>query len=105
MYSYTLDGKKIGVLTTKEVQRADGLAMDTAGNLLVTDYNTNVVVYSPCGEVVKTIQVAGSRHTTECRDWHRWNSNGSSICFFQSLFVLTPATNRDHEPSHSIEIE
>ena len=65
VYSYTLDGKKIGVLTTKEVHVADGLAMDTAGNLLVTDHNTNVVVYSPCGEVVKTIQVAGSRHTTD----------------------------------------
>ena len=65
VYSYTLDGKKLGMFTIKEVQRADGLAMDTAGNLLVTEYNTNVVVYSPCGEVVKTIQVAGSRHTTD----------------------------------------
>ena len=65
VYSYTLDGKKIGVLTTKEVRIADGLAMDTAGNLLVTDHNTKVVVYSPCGEVVKTIQVAGSRQTSD----------------------------------------
>ena len=39
--------------------------MDTADNLLVTDHNTKVVVYSPCGEVVKTIQVAGSRQTSD----------------------------------------
>ena len=65
VYSYTLDGKKIGVLTTKEIRHADGLAMDTAGNLLVTDHFTKVVVYSPCGEVVKTIQIAGSRGTAD----------------------------------------
>ena len=36
VYSYSLDGKKLGVLTTKEVHVADCLAMDNAGNLLVT---------------------------------------------------------------------
>ena len=70
MYSYTLDGKKIGVLTTKEVQRADGLAMDTAGNLLVTDYNTNVVVYSPCGELLKPSKLLEVVIQPNVRDWH-----------------------------------
>ena len=66
VYSYSLDGKKLGVLTTKEVHVADGLAMDNAGNLLVTDNRVPLVaVYSPCGEVVKIIRFAGSRYTTD----------------------------------------
>ena len=53
VYSFTLEGVKLGTFTTKEI--ADGLAMDNAGHLLVTDHKSSVAVYSPCGEVVKTI--------------------------------------------------
>ena len=38
---------------------ADGLAMDSAGNLLVTNNSGGkVLVYSPCGPLIKTIQVS-----------------------------------------------
>ena len=60
VYTYTPEGRQVGVTTYKEVQYADGLAMDTAGNLLIADYNGGKVeVYSPCGALIKTIRPGG----------------------------------------------
>ena len=65
VYTYTPEGKQVGVTTYKEVQNADGLAMDTAGNLLIADYTKGKVeVYSPCGALIKTIRT-GTRHVAD----------------------------------------
>ena len=57
VYTYTPEGRQVGVTTYKEVTLADGLAMDTAGNLLIADHNRGKVeVYSPCGALIKTIR-------------------------------------------------
>ena len=45
--------------TYKEISYADGLAMDTAGNLLLADHSGRVLVYSPCGEMIKTVKTTG----------------------------------------------
>ena len=56
VYVYTPEGRRVGVTTYKEIHLADGLAMDTAGNLLITDNDRGKVeVYSPCGALIKTI--------------------------------------------------
>ena len=63
--TYTPEGKQVGVTTYKEIDTADGLAMDTAGNLLIADHNKGKVeVYSPCGALIKTIRT-GTRYTTD----------------------------------------
>ena len=62
VYTYTPEGRQVGVTTYKEVTLADGLAMDTAGNILIADYNKGKVeVYSPCGALIKTIRT-GTRY-------------------------------------------
>ena len=65
VYSFTLDGVKLGTFITKEVNIADSLAMDNAGHLLVTDHKSSVAVYSPCGAVVKTINTGGNGLTCD----------------------------------------
>ena len=65
VYTYTSAGIRVGVKTYKEVQNADGLAMDTAGNLLIADHGGGKVeVYSPCGALIKTIRT-GTRYTVD----------------------------------------
>ena len=65
VYTYTPEGKQVGVKTYKEVQHADGLAMDTAGNLLIADHaRGKVEVYNPCGALIKTIRT-GTRHAVD----------------------------------------
>ena len=65
VYTYTLEGKQVGVTTYKEVKHADGLAMDAAGNLLIADHSRGKVeVYSPCGALIKTIRT-GTRHAVD----------------------------------------
>ena len=65
VYTYTSAGIRVGVKTYKEVQNADGLAMDTAGNLLIADHRGGKVeVYSPCGALIKTIRT-GTRYTVD----------------------------------------
>ena len=56
--TYTLDGKLLEKVTKREiVSFADGLAMDSAGNILITGHNNGqVFVYSPCGKLIKTIK-------------------------------------------------
>ena len=56
--TYTLEGKKVRSMTYKEIRVADGIAMDTAGNILIADQSplAQVVVYNPCGELIKTIR-------------------------------------------------
>ena len=61
VYTYTLEGELIG---SKDMV-ADGLGMDNAGHLLVTDHKSSVAVNSPCGEVVKTINTNGRGRTTD----------------------------------------
>ena len=62
VYTYTPQGKQVGVKTYKEIRLADGIAMDTAGNLLIADHDRGKVeVYSPCGALIKTIRT-GTRH-------------------------------------------
>ena len=64
-YVYTPEGRRVGVTTYQEVYSADGLAMDTAGNLLIADHGKGKVeVYSPCGALIKTIRT-GTRHTSD----------------------------------------
>ena len=65
VYTYTPEGRQVGVTTYREIHRADGLAMDTAGNLLIADYNSGEVeVHSPCGALIKTIRT-GTRHSVD----------------------------------------
>ena len=65
MYTYTPEGRRVGVTTYQEVQVADGLAMDTAGNLLIADHDRGKVeVYSLCGTLIKIIRT-GTRHSTD----------------------------------------
>ena len=65
VYTYTPEGRQVGVTTYREVVHADGLAMDTAGNLLIAD-NTRgkVEVYSPCGTLIKTIRT-GTKYAVD----------------------------------------
>ena len=65
VYIYTPEGKQIGVKMYKELRLADGLAMDTAGNLLIADHDRGKVeVYSSCGALIKTIRT-GTRHAVD----------------------------------------
>ena len=64
VYTYTPEGRQVGVTTYREIQLADGLAMDTAGNLLIADHSSKVEVYSPCGALIKTIRT-GTRHAVD----------------------------------------
>ena len=59
VHTYNLQGQVVDEATYKELHSADGLAMDTAGNLLIADHTKGLVyVYSPCGgapiKVIKT---------------------------------------------------
>ena len=57
VYVYTPEGRRVGVTTYKELYYGDGIAMDTAGNILIADHVGNKVeVYSPCGALIKTIK-------------------------------------------------
>ena len=59
VYTYTPEGRQVGVTTYREISRTDGLAMDTAGNLLIADHGRGKVeVYSLCGALIKTIRMA-----------------------------------------------
>ena len=65
VYTYTPEGRQVGVTTYREISHADGLAMDTAGNLLIADHGRGKVeVYSPCGALIKTIRT-GTRHAID----------------------------------------
>ena len=65
VYTYTPEGRRVSVTTYQEVHRADGIAMDTAGNLLIADHDKGEVkVYSPCGALIKTIRT-GTRLSTD----------------------------------------
>ena len=65
VYTYTPEGRQVGVTTYRGIQLADGLAMDTAGNLLIADHGRGKVeVYSPCGALIKTIRT-GTRHVVD----------------------------------------
>ena len=59
--TYTLEGK----LISSKPMVADGLGMDNAGHLLVTDHKSSVAVYSPCGEAVKTISTGRKGITSD----------------------------------------
>ena len=66
VHTYTRDGKKISEATYKELRTADGLAMDTAGNLLIADHNKGLVyVYSPCGGAPIKVIKTGSGHSND----------------------------------------
>ena len=55
VYTYNTEGKQLGVMTYNNIKYADGLAMDSAGHLLIADHRgRKIVVYSPCGELIKT---------------------------------------------------
>ena len=65
VYTYTPEGRQVSVTTYREIHLADGLAMDTAGNLLIADHNRGKVeVYSPCGTLMKTIRT-GTRNAVD----------------------------------------
>ena len=67
VYTYTPEGKRVGVTTYKEIRHADGLAMDIAGNILIADHlNGEVEVYSLCGALIKTIRT-GTRSTADVK--------------------------------------
>ena len=63
VHTFTLEGRKVlsmkvRLMTYKEIRIADGIAMDSAGNILIADQSplAQVVVYSPCGALIKTIR-------------------------------------------------
>ena len=65
VYVYTSEGRRVGVTTYNEIHIADGLAMDTAANLLIADHvKGKVEVYSPCGALIKTIRT-GTRYAVD----------------------------------------
>ena len=65
VYVYTPEGRRVSVTTYNELQYADGIAMDTAGNVLIADHSKGKVeVYSPCGALIKTIRT-GTRHSVD----------------------------------------
>ena len=65
VYTYTPEGRQVGVTTYREIHLADGLAMDTAGNLLIANQHGGTVnVYSPCGTLIKIIRTA-SKYATD----------------------------------------
>ena len=65
VYTYTPEGRRVSVTTYKEIYLADGIAMDTAGNLLIADHNKGKVeVYSACGALIKTIRT-GTRYAVD----------------------------------------
>ena len=58
VYKYTTQGKQIGVTKYEGFKRADSLAMDSAGHLLIADYSGQKInVYSPCGGLIETIVI------------------------------------------------
>ena len=52
---FSLKGKRIKEITYGNIHNSDGIAMDTSGNLLVTDRSnpSKLLVYSPCGKLIK----------------------------------------------------
>ena len=59
--SYAANDKLIETKTYNELRHGDGIAMDRAGNILIADLDKKLLVYSPCGKLIKRI-VAGFRH-------------------------------------------
>ena len=60
VYTFTLDGNKVGIKDYKELDFPDGIAMDSAGNLIVTDFRPGkLVVRTLCGAAIKTIHTGG----------------------------------------------
>ena len=53
---FNLKGKRIKEITYPDLRTADGIAMDTSGNLLVADRSKQLLVYSPCGKLIKRIR-------------------------------------------------
>ena len=91
VYVYTPEGRRVSVTTYKEVYLTDGLAMDTAGNLLIADHDRGKVeVYSPCGALIKTIQT-GTRHAA---DVEIGNDGTVLVADVASLDVLTSNQQR-----------
>ena len=85
VYIFTLDGTKAGIKEYKELASLpDGILMDSAGNLLVTDFRPGkLVVRTRCGEPIKTIQIGGISSDVEIAndgtilvaDWERSKVN------------------------------
>ena len=66
VHTYTLDGKIVDETTYKELYSADGLAMDTAGNLLLADHKKGkVYVYGACGGVPIKVIKTGTTHSVD----------------------------------------
>ena len=64
---YSLEGKRIGETVYKDLRAGDGMIMDPIGNTLITDRRnpSRLLVYSPCGELIKTIRTAGYREPVD----------------------------------------
>ena len=93
MYVYTPEGRRVGVTTYQEVEVADGLAMDNAGNLLIADHNGGKVeVYSPCGALIKTIRT-GTQHAV---DVEIGNDGTVLVADYATskVFMFQPTSNR-----------
>lgn len=81
VYVFTLDGNQVDVKDYEELDFPDGIAMDSAGSLLVTNYQPGkVVVRTLCGATVKTLHIdAGKASDVEIAndgtimvaDWRR----------------------------------
>ena len=56
--SYAANGKLLATKTYNELRYGDGIAMDKSGNILIADLDKKLLVYSPCGQLIKRI-VAG----------------------------------------------
>ena len=58
---YSLEGKPLGSKEYEGLKSGDGIAIDAAGNTLVVARtgSQKLLVYSPCGKLIKTIQFDG----------------------------------------------
>ena len=95
VYAYTPEGRRVSVTTYNEIHLADGLAMDTAGNLLIADHDRGKVeVYSPCGALIKTIRT-GTRYADDVEIGNDGTVlHDSRSWYLQSLHVLTSNQQR-----------
>ena len=55
---FSLKGKRMKEITYGNLRTSDGIAMDSDGNLLITDRSnpSKLLVYSPCGKLIKCIR-------------------------------------------------
>ena len=88
------------MMTKKEIiSFADRLAMDSAGNLLVTGHNKGqLFVYSPCGELIKSFKTGKWVPDVKIgNDGTIMVTMRQAMVTPKSLLVLTSNQQRQHD--------